>query len=279
LAAAQYLGRLKIVRLPATDKKLKQWLSLWTLRNVLAQADIIHCHAIFWWYWPFKFLWPKKPVYTTFHGWEGIYPVPIKNILMHRLAEKLSCGSLAVGDYLTKWYGQRPDIVTYGAAGLTLALTARSKPSLINNRIVFIGRLDEVNSIKLYLAAIKKLKAKQKFTVIFVGDGPYRCQAEKLGRVTGMVKTITPYLIKPAYIFASSYLSIWEALRYGRRIFALYNNPVKKDYLQCFPAAQSINIAGSVEELIKQFYQPKPVKAVIPGWQKVAESYLRLWQK
>lgn len=46
--------------------------------SLIDKFDIVHFHGDFIWYWPLRILLPKKPVYVTFHGWEGIYPVPLK---------------------------------------------------------------------------------------------------------------------------------------------------------------------------------------------------------
>ncbi|MEK7498052.1 MAG: glycosyltransferase [Patescibacteria group bacterium] len=84
--------------------------------NLIRKSDIVHCHDVFIWYLPFRFLIPNKKVFTTFHGWEGKYPIPWKNVLLKRLANKLSMGSFVVGRYIEKWYGIKGDIITYGAA-------------------------------------------------------------------------------------------------------------------------------------------------------------------
>ena len=91
------------------------WFWMFRNRKLIENADIVHCHDVFIWYLPFRFLYPKKPVYTTFHGWEGIWPIPWKNILSKRLATKLSWGTFAVGHYIEKYYGIRADKITYGA--------------------------------------------------------------------------------------------------------------------------------------------------------------------
>lgn len=92
------------------------WLWLFKNRKLIEQADIVYCHDVFIWYLPFRFLYPSKPVYTTFHGWEGIWPIPPKNVLLKRLAAKLSWGTIAVGKYIEKYYGIRADKIIYGAA-------------------------------------------------------------------------------------------------------------------------------------------------------------------
>src|SRR5258708_2175133 len=66
------------------------WFWLFKNRKFIKTADIVHCHDLFIWYFPFRFFYPKKPIYTTFHGWEGIYPIPLKNVVLKRLAGYLS---------------------------------------------------------------------------------------------------------------------------------------------------------------------------------------------
>lgn len=99
-------------------ERLGKWaIWKWWLSNLqlIKQADIIHIHDVFFWFLPFRLPYWYKKVFMTFHGWEGIYPIPWKNKLQHQIAEKLSRGNICVGHYLIKWYGTKPDYVTYGA--------------------------------------------------------------------------------------------------------------------------------------------------------------------
>lgn len=280
LANEQTYRGLKIIRLPYSDSKWGIWRSLWQHRKVLKDVAVTHCHDVFFWYLPFRFFWPKKPVFTTFHGWEGVYPVPKKNILAHRLAEKLSRGNICIGDYLPIHYGTKADFISYGA--ITFSYSDRAMKAL--REIIFIGRLEKENAIEEYLAAIKLIRRKYRLPVTFVGDGQYRRQVARLGRVTGMVANIKPYLNRPAAILAASYLTIWEALAANRPVFSLYQNQLKKDYLEKFPAASAIYISGSAEGLLKQFEQARknqlPIDRLIGNsWEQVAAIYLKLWQK
>jgi len=274
LPGSQTHRGLKIIRLPYSNSKWGIWRELWQKRQFLKTADIVHCHDVFFWYLPFRFLLTNKPVFTTFHGWEGVYPIPTKNILAHRLAEKLSRGNICIGDYLPIHYGTKADFISYGA--VTLSYSDRAMKVL--QEIIFIGRLEKENAIEEYLAAIKLIRQKYHLPVTFVGDGQYRRQAARLGRVTGMVTNIKPYLNRPAAILASSYLTIWEALAYNRPVFSLYQNQLKKDYLEKFPAAGSINISGSAEELVGQLKEPKKIKVILPTWKQVVRQYLDLWK-
>ena len=270
LPETQTYRGLKIVRLPYSNSKWEIWRALWQKRQILKSADIIHCHDVFFWYLPFRFLWPKKPVFTTFHGWEGVYPIPKRNIFAHHLAEKLSWGNICIGDYLPIHYGTRADFISYGAP--LLPAPPRRLPV---KELIFIGRLDRDLGLMEYFIAIKKLN----LPVTFVGDGALRKEAAKIGKVVGVVKSLKPYLTRPAAILASSYLTMWEALSYGRPVFSLYQNQLKKDYLEKFPAAKAIHISGSAEELVEQFKSPKKIKIKFPDWKQVTRLYLKLWQK
>lgn len=95
-------------------KKFAIWHWLFKNRNLIKKADTIHCHDVFYWFLPYKFLYPKKPVFTTFHGYETKFPPSKKAIFIRKISEKLSWGNICVGDYIKKWYGTKPDYVTYG---------------------------------------------------------------------------------------------------------------------------------------------------------------------
>ena len=53
------------------SKKLSVWSWLFKNVNLIKDADVVHCHDVFFWYLPFRFLFPFKKVYTTFHGYES----------------------------------------------------------------------------------------------------------------------------------------------------------------------------------------------------------------
>jgi glycosyltransferase involved in cell wall biosynthesis len=282
---------IKIIRLPYSNNKFTIWREIWGRRNLIRQADIIHCHDVFFWYLPWRFIYLNKPVYITFHGWEGEYPVPFRNKLVRKLWEKLSRGNICVGAYLKKWYGTNPDYITYGA--ITFRYAGRHSQTLSGKRerCVFVGRLEKDLAIKDYLQILASVKKRYGLEIIFVGDGQYAKQAKKIGRVTGFVPDIVPYLKKPVYVFSASYLTILQAMALGQPVFALYQNELKKDYLQQFPGASYLNIAGSASDLLTQFEsafrQPQSLSQTLnqgqkfaqaQTWGKLAQFYLKLWQ-
>ena len=285
LPTNQTKGGVKILRIPYSNKKTCIWKTLWQYKDLIKKADLIHCHDVFFWCLPFRFVFIKKPIFTTFHGWEGKYPIPFKNKLVRKISERLSKGNICVGDYIQKYYGTKPDYVTYGGT----PLFAHGRTQIVGkktNQIIVIGRLEEDLGINEYLKALRQLK--KKYQITFVGDGSYRKQAEKIGKVTGMVKNIKPYLKKHALIFTSSYLTILEAMSIGRPVFALYQNQLKKDYLKLFPGAKYLNISNSAIGLVSQVetnLQGQTLKvekgqefAKKQTWDKVVNLYLKLWQ-
>lgn len=115
LSEYEHKDGIEIYRIPGPGK-LAVW--KWVLQHekLFNDADIIHAHDVYFWLFPYKLLHPFKKTFVTFHGWETQYPIPLKNILIRKISELLANGNICVGDFIAKWYGTRPDIVTYGAA-------------------------------------------------------------------------------------------------------------------------------------------------------------------
>ena len=111
-------NNLKIVRFSYPHIKLVGlffiWWEIFKNRKLITDSDIVHIHDVFIWYLPFRFLYPYKKVYTTFHGWEGVWPIPWQNILQKRVAKQLSSGTIAVGKYIEKYYRIKVDKIIYG---------------------------------------------------------------------------------------------------------------------------------------------------------------------
>src|SRR5688572_1794555 len=90
LKETETINKIQIVRFSYPHFKFLGLFSIWfwLFRNkkLIQAADIIHCHDVFIWYLPFRFLYPNKKIYTTLHGWEGKWPIPWQNILLKQLA-------------------------------------------------------------------------------------------------------------------------------------------------------------------------------------------------
>lgn len=283
---------IKVFRIPNLKnnkfKKFQIWKWIWNNRRLIKNADIIHSHDVFFWYLPFRFLFPFKKVFTTFHGYED-YPLKSKYILMHKISEKLSVGNICIGDFIRKWYGTKPTYVSYG--GVNIAKSEKRKVKS-EKSAVFIGRLDEQTGILTYIDAVKILKKKiPDFDFLVIGDGKLKGEISNKIKILKPLNNAAEYFQNYNFAFVSRYLSILEAMAAKRLVFAVYDNPLKEDYLRMTPFSKFITIFSSSLELVTKisFYLDNPRKKerlVIKAyewaekntWDKVANVYLKLWK-
>jgi len=288
----------QIFRIPIPHQKKQKkwhiWKWLWENRALIRAADLIHIHDVFFWFLPFKLIFPRKKIYITFHGYEGSTPPKIKAIIQRKIGEWLSRGSICVGEFMKKWYQAKPDFVIYGATDRIKSL----KPT--PRSVIYLGRLSEDTGIMTYLQAIKILKDKQMSIKLDVyGKGPQLNQAKtfvKENRLDvkfhGFVKNAQRKIPRYSLAFISRYLGILEAMMAKRPVFAVYNNQIKKDYLTCHPQAKNMVIANHgrmlADKIIKYLNHPQSFQVKVnqayrfaekQTWNKLTEKYLQLWQK
>lgn len=299
LSSSATIEGIKIIRITTGKesklKKYKIWLELLRHVKVISSADIIHCHDIFFWYLPYRFLFPFKKVYTTFHGYEGNNIPKKKSILIHKIAEKLSWGNICIGDFFKKWYGTKPTVVTYGAADYK----KNDNKSYDNNLIVFLGRLEEETGIMEYLKAYNKISIRYKYLRLLVlGDGSQMNKAKEFVKnnklnveFKGFVKNIDNDLDRATFVFVSRYLGILESLMSKKYVLAIYNNEIKKDYLQMAPFSDFISIAKNSNEIsieLEKYLINKKLKILKINkgyawvkdqtWENMVNIYLQLWK-
>ena len=284
----EIVSKIKIIRIPYLKIKYFGLLSiwLWLLKNIklLKQADIVHSHSVLIWYWPFRLLLPKKPVYVTFHGWEGIYPIPKKNILIRKIDALVAWKNIVIHDYVVKHYGIKADKIMYTAVDLP------KQPLLKKDcqRLVYVGRLDQDTGLEKILQALSYLKG---FTIDFCGNGPLAAECRKYGTVHSFVNP-NPFFAKAFICLSPGVTSILEAFTYKCLIITTYNNPVKKDYLLMTPFASSIIVKetpSALAQAIKYYSQhPSAAQAKInqayawvktQNWEQAVKLYLKLWQQ
>lgn len=292
---SQVSKRITVYRLPFIKsgrlKKLYIWLWLFKNKNIIQSAKYIHCHDVFYWYLPFRFLYPRKRVYTTFHGYEA-FPIPRKNIIIRKISEKFSNGNICVGDFIKKWYGTRTDFITYGGVD-----SENLHDDVIRNyykplNILLLGRLDNDIGISLYLSALDLLKARSiKFDLTICGNGKLSKRTKRYGNFMGFVNDTSRYIKKADIVFSSSYLSILDSLIFKKTVVAAYENPLKKDYLEMSPFSKWINIVNTdlqvlkiVEHILNRTIDQYKLKegykwAVEQKWEKTADLYIHLWSK
>jgi len=266
-------------------KKLTIWIWLWKHRSLFLKADVLHAHDVYFWYLPFRFLYLTKRSYVTFHGYES-YPIKFKAILIRKLSELCSNGNICIGDFIRKWYKTKPSFVSYG--GVNPILTHK-RP--FTRSAIFIGRLDEQTGIETYEDAVGNIrKDRAPFTFAVVGDGPLKQSLSTKDRLLGFVEAPEKLMVTYRFAFVSRYLAMLEAMAAKRLVFAVYDNPVKEDYLKMSPFSNFavivknpkdlsdkiiyfLNHRKEEEEIIEKAYS----WAKKQTWENVTELYLRLW--
>lgn len=278
----------KIIRLSPLPLKYFGLFSIWIqlLRQIklFKQADIIHAHSVLIWYWPLKLFLPKKPVYVTWHGWEGIYPIPLKNILIRKIDSLIAAKKIAIHDYIEKYYGVKPDQIMYPAVNIE-----RTKETKKNYRqLVYVGRLDRDTGLEKILKALSYLKG---FRIDFCGDGELKDECAKYGRVHGFSDP-EPYLQNAFICLSPGVTTILEAFAHQCLVATTANNPVKRDYLLMTPFKDWIIVQNSPKHLAKKIikYAKRPELAEekitkafawvkTQNWDRAVKLYERVWRQ
>lgn len=268
-------------------KKFRIWYVLFRNRHLFQEADFVHAHDVFIWYLPLRFYFWNKKVFTTFHGYEAVFPPTEKAKRIRKLSEKLSSGNIIVGNFIKKWYGTVSEYVTYGGVNKRVRdkVAIKSRNSVV--KLLLIGRLEKDIGIQVYKETLRLLTEKgTKFSFIVCGQGSLGSGLEQYGEVLGFVKDVTPYIKKADIVFASSYLSMLQVLQHGTPVFATYTNPLKHDYLRDSPFEKYITISDSAEDLARKVSIFKPnLKKLQDGakwansqtWEKVTDMYEQLY--
>jgi glycosyltransferase involved in cell wall biosynthesis len=282
---------ISVYRIPKNAiSKIKIWSWIWKNKKILTSATIVHAHDVGWWLLPLlPFIHAK--LFITFHGWEGEFPVPVLHKIHRFLLASVAVGTVHVGKYIQTFYWDMPTAVMYGGVNTKKITPVSFDPT--KNTIVFVGRLEKENDVLLYIDLFKKLQSRHtNLSILWVGDGQYRPICEKYGRVTGMVSNPSDYYADALLVCAASYLSILEALQMGKLIVAVYNSPLKKQYIELFPFASQMICGSDISKIISKIEmaltdpekittQLKIVQAEVNEiytWRTVADTYLQLWK-
>ena len=252
---------------------LQIWLELAKRIKLIKQADGVFIHDVFIYYLPFKIIFPRKKVISTFHGWEKIYPIPLKNILYKQLTQKLSYKTISIGSYINKYYhlNNKNNYLSYGAVKIPstqVDLTKKEK-----NSFLFVGRLEKDTGLPIFLDFLNiLLKKKIIFSVQFCGDGPMQKDCAKYGKVLGFVD-VNKYLAKSEACFVGGYLSILEAMASKNIVLSAFNSELKKDYLLSSPFAKNIVCADNAEALFEKYIGLKNKPELIAKNYQLAKEY------
>jgi glycosyltransferase involved in cell wall biosynthesis len=265
--------------------------------ELFQQTDVIHCHDSY----PYlRFVapaWPaaRAPLFVTFHGYEG-YPIPRTARWLRRRLASRAAGVICMGEFICRWYEHSCDVVSYGGVD---APSRRAPDPDPDAPALYVGRLAPDTGIMAYLEALRLLRERGlDLSLIVCGDGPLRdkvidfaCEADVNVILRGWITDVGACLDECRFAFVSGYLSILETMANRRLACSLYDNPLKRDYLELFPAAQNMIIADGAEALASAIQEhvsnPATTRAVIDEaeafargqtWRKVAQLYLDLYR-
>jgi glycosyltransferase involved in cell wall biosynthesis len=256
--------------------------------SLFFQADVIHIHDVFWWYWPIKLLLPHKKVFMTFHGFEAGKLPTRKAVRARKIAERLTRGNICIGSWIQKWYGTKPTVVLYGGTRCEARSVKKTGKKI---RAVFIGRLQEDTGILEYIEAVKHVKD---LSLDIYGEGLLKGKIMKMissssnisykGVTTDVCSVLNAYDVA----FASSYLSMLNAMKTKTLVAAFATDQLKEDYLHAHPMFSSLLYSQSVKELQSQLEHLKPslvesmtqtayAWAQKQTWKAVYQYYKILW--
>jgi glycosyltransferase involved in cell wall biosynthesis len=274
------------------------WLYLLRHNRLFTESNYIHLHDFqtFLWFFPFLVLY-RKPVFITFHGFEK-YPVPVFAKIARKTAEKMVDGNICVGSFISNWYGTNPQAETIGGVDTQ----SESQNCCVQEAAIYIGRLETDTNILGLVNALAILRKSRGVSIplhIF-GDGSLRSKIETCAQENnleihtyGFQASASLQLPKYRYVFASGFLSILDAMSYGKVVFTLYDNPLKRDYFYSIPNAESLmHICSSPVQLSDELFtvinSPKQAAfmsqkafdfAKQQSWAKVTKLYLALYEK
>lgn len=275
------------------------WRRIWSLRHELKEFELAHCHdvaATLGWSLPLRVRLLGRPFFVTFHGHEGLFPIPWYLRALRKLAVWSTEGQICVGAYIAKWYGTRCTYVVYG--GVNAEQFSAEPVGHQDEGLLFVGRLDQDTGITELLDAFATLKH-QGFErqLVIAGDGPLapkireRSEKEKLEvRLLGKTADIQNLIGKASVVVASGYLSILEALSMGRNVLYLAQNPLRLDYVQGLGGGMpNLHVVRSTKELAMKIRELGTRDAGTHdgqhstewqrrfSWDDVTEKYLKLW--
>lgn len=268
------------------------WLWFWVLKQskIFLKADVIQIHDVFLWFlpvWPLVKYWSfinrkKIKIITTFHGWEGTFPLTSWQIFNKQLAQKGSTATIGVGAFIEKFYSIKPNLIVYGGVAKTQAIITSQTSSLW----IYLGRLANDTGLPLLLSVINP----QHNQLEFWGDGLLFQKCQKIGKVRGWVKNplekLSQLQIQPRGIIAGGYLAVLEALSLGLRVMVIADNPLKLAYYQLAPFAKYLIIATSAAEISSGLMVPnhqtlqeqaRDIKANY-SWENLAMAYIKLYE-
>lgn len=198
------------------------WLFFLKHLGLIRKSDMVHAHGKFFWYFPFRFLFPLKPVLTVYHGagpnlklWERI---------IRRIAIGLSYDFLFVGRYAADRSRIKCPDENIIFVGVEVADIKKFRKKGDVRKLYFVGRLDKDRGapefIEGYRRYVKKYKDK-KLQLTLLGGGELE---EKLRKETkeknikflGFTTKVYENIRNGEVVLSDGWLGTLEAMALGK---------------------------------------------------------------
>lgn len=291
----QYEG-ISILRMPHYKRAIIRYVQnlLWFFRNRswFDGVNVVHFHDTF--FPQMRLILPEARLVETFHGFESFPPKKFFIKARAKVAQSVD-RVVIVGDFITKWYGTKSDLVIYG--GVDDLVVPDTMPEY---DAVFVGRLEQDTGIEDYINIVKMYKDEGvvfKFAIYGGGTkedylkgivAKYGLPVTFLGITTDSRKAV----LTAKYVFSSSYLSMLEAMSLKRLVFSVYKDQLKRDYLESIPSSREKFVyESSAEQLYSKMKATTNDQALVSlyvncaytwaignTWRDVAKSYLNLYE-
>lgn len=278
---------------------LHGWLSSRDAADLFAWADLIHFHdhtPFIRWYLPRLLLPGRKPVLITFHGFESQVP-QLKAVLERKLLARVSARTVCVGKFIETYYGTPCDEVTVGAVDVPAGADGQRE-----RRGLYLGRVEPDVGVFTCLEMLRCLRDRHGLEVPLdvVGSGSLLDAVRERAAVKGLdvvfhgqVADPGPYLLRALFTFASSYLSMLEAMAAKSLVVATWTSGLKRDYIESMGVegdetpiiadddagrlagrlASIIGDPGAHEMMTERAFQYASGKS----WQRLARAYAGLY--
>lgn len=256
-------------------------------------ADVVQFHdfSFFLQWFVLAALLKKKPkAYVTFHGYEG-YPLRSKTIFLRRVTNWLAQGSIGVGGFIEEFYGTKLDAVIYGGV---MPSSTEDQPEF---DAVWVGRLSPDTGFTHYYEAMKKIAETRAVKWLVIGDGPLSAMLDVSPANLSLEWRKSDPCAEDALslgrvAFVSGYLAMLEAAARRVPVVAVYDNPVKKRYLECIPGGckmfEFVADSGEiVDTTLRIWSNADEVRRKVDEayewskrqtWEKVIDEYEKLWR-
>ena len=293
---------IEVYRYPAYRSPLRAWSRLMRMGSLFARADVVHVSdtaVLEYYYRMLAWRFVRTPVFLTRHGMSMAYPVPQSEKARARRSLDWVHGVAHDGLFIEKWLGVTPDCTPdQGLFPEADDIAPTPEPSV--DRAVFIGRLEQDSGIGTYLEALDILQRRHGVTLHLdvYGDGTELPRLRRYAaehRLAVSFKAACPdaraRLVDGAFALVTGRMAIQEAMARRRLVIAVYDNPLKRDYLTAERFSPYLLAGGSAEAISDHliYYRRRPGarRAMIErayayartlSWPTTAEAYCRLWR-